>query len=354
MSANSPLHLARRQKRDEFYTQLSDIEKELHHYKEHFRGKVVYCNCDDPYESNFFKYFAANFNALGLKRLVATGYVDSPIQGELLPLSDIKGLKNNGVRPYRTDIIQVKDFDGDGAVGLSDVEYLLRNDSYPVSYLTDTGDFRSEESIEILKQADIVVTNPPFSMFREYVGQLMEHAKQFVIIGNMNAVTYKEIFPLIKENKVWLGPSITSGDREFGIPAHYPLNAATSRIDEAGNKFIRVKGVRWFTNLDHAKRHEDLILYRKYTPSEYPKYDNYDAINVDRVQDIPDNYFEAIGVPITFLDKYNPEQFEIISADDIRLNEAVPLKAHGLIKDKDGSIDGKPKYVRVVIRRRTN
>ena len=352
MTGNSPLHEARRQKRDEFYTQLTDIEKELSHYKEHFRGKVVYCNCDDPYESNFFKYFAANFNALGLKRLVATGYVDSPIQGGQLGLGEIKGLQNGKVRPYRTDIIQVTDLDGDGAIGLSDVEHLLRNDSYVADYLTDSGDFRSEESIEILKQADVVVTNPPFSFFREYVAQLVEHDKQFVIIGNMNAITYKEIFPLIKENKVWLGPSIKSGDREFGIPEYYPVTAATSRVDENGNKFIRVKGVRWFTNLDHAKRHEDMILYRTYTSEEYPKYDNYDAINIDRVQDIPADYFEAMGVPITFLDKYNPEQFEIINANDIRLNDTVPFKAHGLIKDKDGTIDGKPKYVRMVIKRR--
>ena len=197
-----------------------------------------------------------------------------------------------------------------------------------------------------------MVTNQPFSLFREYVAQLLEHDKQFVIVGNMNAVTYKEIFPLIKNNKVWLGSSIKSGDREFGIPKHYPLNAATSRTDEMGNKFIRVKGVRWFTNLDYAKRHEDLILYRRYTPEEYPKFDYYDAINVDRVQDIPADYFGTMGVPITFLDKYNPGQFEIISANDLRLNNTVPFKAHGLIKDKDGAIDGKLKYVRMVIKRR--
>ena len=352
MADNSPLHVARRQRRDEFYTQLSDIENELRHYKPHFRGKVVYCNCDDPYESEFFQYFANNFNALGLRRLIATGYVDSAVQGEQLSLGDIKGLPKGRVHPYRADIIEVADFDGDGAVGLSDVKWLLRHEAYPATFLTDNGDFRSNESIDLLKTADIVVTNPPFSMFREYVAQLIEHDKSFLIIGNMNAVTYKEVFPLIKENRMWLGPSIRSGDREFRIPENYPLEAATSRIDEMGNKFIRVKGVRWFTNLDHDRRHEELILYKEYRSEAYPTFDYYNAINVDRVQDIPDNYLMPMGVPITFLDKYNPSQFEILDANDIRIDETVPFKAHGLIKDKDSAIDGKPKYVRMVIRRR--
>ncbi len=350
MSANSPLHLARRQKRDEFYTQLSDIENELSHYKEHFQGKVVYCNCDDPFESNFFKYFAAKFHELGIKKLVATGYADSPIQGEQLPLHEIEGLKKNGVRPYRTDIIQVRDFDGDGAVGLSDVEYLLRHDSYAADFLAGNGDFRSEESVELLKQADIVVTNPPFSMFRQYVAQLMEHRKKFIIIGPWNAVTYKEIFPLLKENRFWLGYGFAAGNAYFSVPSGTAEYAAGVYDEKTG--LVKFRNVTWFTNLDHSKRHEELILYRKYTPEEYPRYDNYDAINVDRIQDIPKDYFGAMGVPITFLAKHNPDQFEIVSANDIRLSTDVPFKEHGLIKDKDSAIAGKPKYVRMVIRKR--
>jgi len=219
-----------------------------------------------------------------------------------------------------------------------------------IFHLEGDGDFRSDECVRLLKQSDIVVTNPPFSLFREYVAQLVGHGKRFLIIGSMNAVTYKEIFPLIKDNRLWYGPSISSGDREFGIPDHYPLTAATHRTDEEGKKFVRVKGIRWFTNLDHKKRHEELILGRKYTPEDYPKYDNYDAINVDKVADIPEDYPGAMGVPITFLDKYNADQFEMLNCNDIRLSDRVPVKEHGLIKDKDSSIYGKPKYVRIVIR----
>ena len=195
------------------------------------------------------------------------------------------------------------------------LEYVGNGTEPTVFQLKEDGDFRSQECIELLKQADIVVTNPPFSLFREYIAQLVEHDKKFLVIGNMNAITYKEIFPLIKDAKLWLGPSITSGDRKFGVPDHYPLNAATSGIDENGQRFVRVKGVRWFTNLDHRKRHEDLILYKKYSPDEYPKYDNYDAINVNKTDHIPVDYAGEMGVPITFLDKYNPEQFEIIGMD---------------------------------------
>ena len=251
---NHNLHNAKRNKNDEFMTQMVDIEKELRHYKEHFQGKVVYCNCDDE-NSNFVKYFNNN-----------------------------------------TEIKQL---------------------------LYSSNDFRSDTSIELLKQADIVVTNPPFSLFREYVAQLMEYKKKFLIIGNMNAITYKEIFPLIKENKLWFGPSISSGDREFGVPDSYPLEASSCRIDEKGNKFIRVKGVRWFTNLPHAKRNEELIPVKRYKGNEedYPKYDNYDAINVDKTKDIPADYDGVIGVPITFLDKYNPEQFEIVGNGQTMANE---------------------------------
>lgn len=324
-------------KKDEFYTQLTDIERELQHYWQHFAGKVVLCNCDDPYESNFFKYFALRFNQLGLKKLICTCFDGSPVQGNelLLDFGDF------GEEPkkiaYKVEITEVKDLNGDGAVDLADVQYLLKNDKNVISLLKQHGDFRSAECIELLKQADIVVTNPPFSLFREYIGQLMQYKRKFLIIGNVNAITYKEVFPLIKENMIWLGPSITSGDRKFNVPDNYPLNAAGCGVDTDGRKYIRVKGVRWFTNLDHNKRHEEMDLTCRYSPEEYPHYDNYDAINVDKTSDIPYNYSGAMGVPITFLDKYNPEQFEIIKfrkGDD----------------DKDLSINGKCPYFRILIR----
>lgn len=330
MAKNTNLHAANRAKKDEFYTQLSDIENELRHYTDHFRGKVVYCNCDDPRVSNFFHYFAYNFRVLGLKKLITTCYQNQ--QMDLFSRHDAERaiwLEYDGTQ-NETGVPSVED------IG--------------IHHLAGDGDFRSAECIALLQQADIVVTNPPFSLFREFVEQLIHYEKQFLIIGNMNATTYKEIFPLIKDNKLWYGASIKSGDREFGVPEHYPLTAATSRVDSNGNRYVRVKGVRWFTNLDYPQRHEELILYKRYSPEEYPKYDNYDAINVDKTAEIPMDWDGAMGVPISFLDKHNPEQFEIISANDLRLNDRVPVKSHGLIKDKDGSIDGKPKYVRIVIR----
>ena len=311
-SSNKNLYKASRAKKDEFYTQRVDIEKELTHYKKQFYGKVVYCNCDDPFESNFFKYFAANFKPLKLKKLITTSFVKSPIVGGQLPLFEIKGLKPPGKEPLKIEIKEVPDTNNDGAINLEDVKYLLKHDKNTTTSLRGNGDFRSDECIELLKQADIVVTNPPFSLFREYVAQLVKYDKKFLIIGSVNAITYKECFRLIKENKMWLGASIHSGDREFRVPDDYPLNAAGYRIDSDGHKYIRVKGVRWFTNLDYEGRHEDLVLYKKYTPKEYPKYDNYDAINVNKTSEIPVNYGGAMGVPITFFDKYNPEQFKII------------------------------------------
>ena len=293
------LHKAKLNKKDEFYTQLSDIENELKHYKEHFKNKVVLCNCDDPRISNFFHYFSYNFEHLGLKKLITICYKNQELDlfsrndSEKAIYLEYLGDKNNNRIPDPEEI--------------------------GIKHLKGDGDFRSEECIALLKQADIVVTNPPFSLFREYVSQLIEYDKKFLIIGNMNAITYKETFKLIKENKLWLGYSIHSGDREFGVPKDYPLTAASSRIDKDGNKFIRVKGVRWFTNLDYKERHEDLILYKKYNKAEYPKYDNYDAIEVSKTKEIPGDYKGAMGVPITFMDKYNPEQFEIIGlANDKR------------------------------------
>lgn len=337
--ANKNMSDAMRNKKDEFYTQLSDIENELRHYKEHFRGKVVLCNCDDPYESNFFKYFALNFNNLGLKKLMATCYDGSPIMGQELQLFTFDDEGEDKRIAYKVEITEVTDTNGDGVVNLADVQYLLQNDKNVLTLLKGHGDFRSAECIEMLKEADIVCTNPPFSLFREYLAQLIKYEKKFLIIGNMNAVTYKEVFPLIMKNKLWMGPSITSGDRKFWVPDDYELRAAGCGIDETGRKFIRVKGVRWFTNLDHKKRHEELILFKNYNPDDYPKYDNYDAINVNKTQDIPCDYDGVMGVPITFLDKYNPQQFEII-------------KFRKGNDDKDLSVNGKCPYFRILIRRK--
>ena len=312
MADNKALGRAKEAKKDEFYTQLADIESELKYYRVFFKGKTVFCNCDDPYESNFFKYFALHFNDLGLKKLIATSYGSSPVAGNEFDMFEDRGQEQyiSNARAYKVVMTELKDVTGDGAEDLNDVRELIK---HRIRYLNGDGDFRSPESIEMLKEADVVVTNPPFSLFREYVAQLMEYGKHFLIIGNVNAITYKEIFPLLQNNQVWLGASIHSGDRAFYVPNDYPLDAAGCGIDpKTGRKFIRVKGVRWFTNIDYKEHHEDLILYKKYTPEEYPKYDNYDAIDVSMVADIPMDYDGVMGVPCTFFDKYNPTQFEIV------------------------------------------
>jgi hypothetical protein len=309
---NKNLHQAKNAKKDEFYTQLTDIENELKHYKAHFRNKVVYCNCDDPRMSNFFHYFSYNFEDLGLKKLITTCYQNqnrdlfSQHTSERAIYLEYYGDKNNNKTP--------------------DVEEI------GVQYLKGDGDFRSEESIALLKQADIVVTNPPFSLFREYIAQLIQYDKKFVIVGHQNAITYKEIFPLIKDNKIWLGIGFRGG------AAHFISNYEDTAIaNDRKEGMIRVSGVHWFTNLDIAKRHEDLILYKSYTPKDYHKYDNYDAINVDKTKEIPVDYDGVMGVPITFLDKYNPEQFEII-------------KFRKGNDDKDLSVNGKCPYFRILIK----
>ena len=273
------LALAKKNKKDEFYTQLTDIEKELNHYKEHFKNKVVFCNCDDPKESNFFKYFALNFKYLQLKRLVATHY-------------------NEGEKSYKLEIVE--DINKDGKINLDDAI---------TTPLKGNGDFRSDECIKILEESDIVVTNPPFSLFREYIAQLIEYNKKFVIVGHQNAISYKEIFQLIKENKIWLGYGFKGGAGHF-INKFYEDYASASDRKEG---MIRVSGVHWFTNLEIKKRQEDIILYKKYNEENYPKYDNFDAINIDVTKQIPMDYKGYMGVPITFMDKYNPEQFEIIA-----------------------------------------
>jgi len=329
-SLNRSLRAAAASKKDEFYTQLPDIERELKHYTKHFENKTVLCNCDDPKVSNFFYYFSHNFEKLKLKKLITTCYKNC--EADLFSQhTDERGL--------------YLEYDGDkNANRVPDPEEI------GIHKLKGDGDFRSEESVKLLKQADIVVTNPPFSLFREYVEQLMKYKKKFIIIGNQNAIAYKEIFKLFKEGKIWLGPSIHSGDREFGVPEYYPLNAAGTRVDSNGNRYVRVKGVRWFTNLDYKERHEDLILYKSYTKAVYPKFDHYDAINVNKTRDIPMDYRGAMGVPLTFLDKFSPEQFEIIDG----LNRYSILD--GPTDETRGKylaqVNGKATYIRVVIRNR--
>jgi len=321
MAGNKSLTAATIAKEDEFYTKLTDIEKELRHYKEHFKDKVVFLNCDDPEYSNFWRYFQLNFYELGLKKLVSTHYeTDKP--------------------SYKMEIVSTAVKNGKSTIQLGLPDYVK-------TPLKQNGDFRSPECIEILKEADIVVTNPPFSLFREYVAQLIEYDKKFVIIEKQNAVTYKEIFPLLMNNKMWLG--YHCGDMEFTVPSYYEPRETRYRVGEDGTKYRSMGNICWFTNLDISKRHEELIVFKKYNSTEYLEFDNYKVINVDKVSDIPCDYYGAMAVPITFLDKYNPSQFKIVSANDYRKNENVPIKKHGLIKDKDGAINGKPKYARIVI-----
>ena len=349
MSNNSNLHKAKKARNDEFYTMLSDIENELRHYRDHFKGKVVYCNCDDARESNFFKYFSMNFEFLGLKKLISTGYKKDGRGVKLVYDGD-----RNGNRTVDDEEVQVAELEGDG-------------------------DFRSEECVELLKQADIVVSNPPFSLFREYVAQLVKYDKKFLIIGQTNAITFKEIFPLIKANRLWLGYGFKGGNSYFRIPK--------GRVDEYDESFcdrekciVHFRNCSWFTNMDHGKRHEKLILTEKYDPAKYPKFDNYDAINVDKVKDIPKDWDGVMGVPITFLDKYNPEQFEIVQfrkgedGKDLAFTVArerelcrtsgcsyeefekkFPLTkciAAGMLKSGEGRINGKAIYARILIERK--
>ena len=339
---NDSLICAKNNKKDEFYTQMPEIQKEMSYYPDKFYGKVVYCNCDDIFESNFVKFFLINFNRLGLKELIASGYKTS----------------SNFCQPYALRIKDTSKYIHGNNIDLDleDIENLLNEKFYDIMFELDQscGDFRSEPCVELLKECDIVVTNPPFSLFREYVSLLMKSNKKFLIIGNINALTYKDFFPLIKDNKVWIGPSITSGDRPFCVPHDYELKASGCGILPNGEKFIRVKGVRWLTNIDHEKRHQMLPinLNQKYFGNEnnYPKYDEYDAINVNKVSDIPCDYFDVIGVPITFIDKYCPDQFEILNCNDF-------LYDRQRIKNKEDmvarpTINGKVIYRRVFIRRR--
>lgn len=320
---NRNLHTAKSVKNDEFYTRFEDISKEVTHYKEFFKDKVVYCNCDrvdGENRSNFFVYFATYFEILGLKRLICTTY-NKGGKGRLF----IYDGDTNGNKFIDDEEIYTIEMDGDG-------------------------DFRSEECVKWLKKCDVVVTNPPFSLFRDFVAQLVKYDKKFLIIGNKNAISYKEIFPLIKDNKLWLGASIKSGDRKFYVPDNYPLNASGCGIDEKGKRFIRVKGVRWFTNIEDAKRNLPLDLYKKYNPKDYPKYDNYDAINVNKTSDIPMDYDGVMGVPISFLDKYCPTQFEIVGLTSSS-RECTYGQVIGNATTR-AMIGGKKIYARILIRRK--
>ena len=349
-SSNTSLNRASKEKKDEFYTQLTDIERELRHYKEQFRGKVVYCNCDDPYESNFFKYFALSFNALGLKKLITTSYMPSPIVGGQLPLVEIEGLKPEGREPFKLEINEISDNNDDGAIDLTDVEWLLKHDVNTATPLNDDGDFRSEECVELLKQADVVVTNPPFSLFREYVAQLVEYNKKFLIIGTKHAITYKEIFPLIKENKIWLGYGFEGGNAYF--KTSYSNDEYADGVYDSETGLVKFRNVGWFTNLDTTKRYEELVLYKKYTSEEFPKYDNYDAVEVSKISDIPMDYDGVMGVPITFLDKYNPEQFEIVWTTDRGGDGMLENIKQPHIRYDAPVIRGEGKYKRILIKNR--
>lgn len=345
--ANTDLDNAKKNKVDEFYTQLTDIEKELKHYKNQFKDKTIFCNCDDPYWSNFFYYFVAKFNEIGLKKLIATHYIDNDISlfNDIIP-----------EKPYSLSITKAPE----DLLTLERPEMVTHiiEENGGRRYLNGDGDFRSAECIEMLKEADIVVTNPPFSLFREYVDQIIEYNKKFLIIGNTNAITYKNIFRYIKENKMWTGMSTFNQGLHFVVPDYLPCQKI-----ENGKRLVRVASVCWYTNLDTSKRHENLILYKKYTSEEYPKYDNYDAIEVSTYKNIPMDYSELMCVPITFVDKYNPAQFEILGITDRQNSSGLrtrkytaedtpkynDLNARGVIIVKG---DYKPMYARLIIKRK--
>ena len=342
MAGNTNLRNANKAKKDEFYTQIADIEREMRHYTEYFKGKTIFCNCDDPLESHFWLYFQLNFYQLGLKKLVSTHYEkDKP--------------------SYKMEIVSTNKDNGQSGTQLGIPDYVK-------TPLKQNGDFRSPECIEILKEADIVITNPPFSLFREYIAQLMEYDKKFIIIGSQNILTYKEVFPLFQQDKIWLGYGFKNGNAYFSIPAGTERNYA-SGVYNPETGLVKFRNCMWITNLDIPKRHEELLLYRNYTESDYKKYENYDAINVERTSDIPVDYYGFMGVPISFMDKYNPDQFEIIGLGIANLGLSIGVqpykpehKKYRKEVQKRGAVDGdlymiengevKVPYARIIIRRK--
>ncbi len=351
--ANEKLSQAKKAKNDEFYTLRADIEKEVNAYLEYdpevFKGKTILCPCDDPYESNFFKFFALRFKELKLKKLIATCYAGSPISNVQLSLFPEENDENKTTRaPHKIVITKIPDLNKDGSVDLDDVKMLLSSDRNRLTRLKGDGDFRSEEITKLRDEADIIVTNPPFSLFREFLAWINEANKNFLMIGNMNAITYKEVFPLIKDNKMWMGLGFGRSFQGFIVPKNYPLNGSEARIDEQGNRVVSTNNTIWLTNLDHGRRHEPLQLmtmednlkYSKHRElrgkKKYLQYDNYDAIEVPFTDAIPSDYKGVMGVPISFLHKYCPEQFEII-------------KFRKGNDDKDLSVGGKCPYFRILI-----
>ena len=340
ISGTGHLHKAKRNPIDEFYTLLPDIENEMRHYRKHFRNKIIYCNCDDPFESNFFRFFAANFRAFKLKKLIATRYSGSPLAGETLPLFKMPGLKKD-TEAYKIEINDIPDMNNDGAIDLADVELLLKSDANVSTPLRGPGDFKSEECAELLKEADIVVTNPPWSLFREYIEQLMDFKKRFIVIGNLNASFYSDISPLIIAKKIWLGVREKSGMR-FKVPESYTKNVI---VEGGGGRYTTIGNAVWYTNLKHNRRNEKIYLSAEYEPSLYKKYDNYDAIEVSRIADIPCDYDGKMGVPLSFLQKHNPEQFELVG-----FHRSVPKDPPEL--GNDLLLDGKTKFARIIIKHR--
>ncbi len=362
MASNKNLGEARDAKQDEFYTRLIDIERELRHYSDHFAGKTVFCNCDDPFESNFFKYFVLNFNRLKIKKLITTCYAGSPIANRQLSFFDLLGTTNTESsqnKPYKAIVTTVYDKTGDGGVDLLDIAELFRSGENVLTELQGDGDFRSPECEELMDEADIVVTNPPFSLFREYVTELVKRDKSFIVLGPPNGIKYKETFPLIRDNKMWLGYKSISEDMYFHVPDDFKEWLLSNKKERSG--FVIIDGevmgraqAIWFTNLDIKKRHEDMILYKQYKPEDYLSYTNFDGIDVPNVSDIPVDWNGQMGVPISFLGQHNPEQFEIIGLGEGNLAKEIGITRNKEgrtkleVKDRDGIY--KRPYARLVIR----
>lgn len=343
MAKNATLSARNNAPADEFYTQLTDIEAELRHYKDQLRGKVVFCNCDDPYESNFFKYLAMNFNHLGLKKLISTSYSGSPIAGNQLPFFELPNATAFSTQKpvYKVEITEVPDINNDGAIDLFDVELLLKSSKNAITPLSGDGDFGSDECVELLKQSDIVITNPPWSLIREFISLLVTHQKKYLILGDQNFITYKDVFDQILNNNLWFGYN-NGGTKWFQVPDDYEIKTESRKRIVNGIKYFSMGRAYWFTNMDTSKRHEPLTLFKKYSNADFPSYDQYPAIEVSKVAEIPLDYDGEMGVPITFLDKYNPDQFEIIGLDRYVPNN--PKPGHRF------SISGREVYARVIIR----